>query len=423
MSFFDYQWVDALPPYPDPSAHNTMARLTINVGDQVATCVRDGNKYFEYIEVPMAHVAEWIVVNWWHLQYEADAVYGSSRAGFAARHDLSYAGNGFVFPRVVFRPEGGCVVVSNERWYANHAHIQFLLEGEQMIGTAALLRELRDLVENVIARLKAKNVEDIPWAEEWDVINNRLDADEKEFCRATAMLGLDPFDIEPAVADQVVAVWDETDPLIREELMLASDEKTLRQTHEWFQESLASINGVPNTVWEEVKAAVRSMPSNSEQPWEAGARDARRVLHELDHTPGPFFFSDEYAIHNIETASPSSRIEGCVGRGTPSCAVVSKQETGKRFLLARALGHYIAHAGNEPSLLSKLRTPEQSQARSFAAELLAPSEWLRHEVGSQSDIEYDQICELAEQLRVSEFAVQWQIQNHEIAKISPRPQW
>ena len=422
MPLFDYEWVDA-PPYPDPIAHNTMARLTINVGDQVATYLRSGNKCFEHIQVPMAHVAEWIVVNWWHLFHEADAVYGSSRSGFSSRHDLSYAGNGFVFPRVVFRPEGGSVVVSNERWYAKHAYIEFLLEGEEMLETIALQEELHGLVENVIARLKSNNVGDVPWIEEWDVINNKLDDDEKEFCRATAMLGLDPFDIETELADQVTTVWNEVDPLIREELMLASDGTTLKQAYEWLKESLAYANESRNLGWGEVKAAVRSKSSHSEYPWKAGEKDARAVLDILGREPGPFSFEGEYAIWNTEAVSPSSRIEGCVGEGTPSCVVVSKRDTGKKFLLARALGHYIARAGNGPAILSKLRTPEQSRARSFAAELLAPSEWLRDKVGTITDIEQDQIHDLAEELGVSELAVQWQIRNHQIARISPYPQW
>ena len=204
--------------------------------------------------------------------------------------------------------------------------------------------------------------------------------------------------------------------------MLASDETNLRKTHEWLKESLASVNELRNTVWEEVKTAVRSRSSNSEYLWEAGEKDARAVLHELGREPGPFAFDGEYAIRNIETVSPSSRIEGCVGEDTPSCVVVSKRETGKKFLLARALGHYIARTGNGPAILSKLRTPEQSRARSFAAELLAPSEWIRHRVGTQNDIQHDQISDLAEELGVSAFTVQWQIQNHEIAKVSPYPQ-
>ena len=424
MSLFDYKWVDA-PPYPDPIVHNTMARLKIKVGDQVATWLRAGSRHREHIEVPMAHIAEWIVVNWWHLYHEADTVYGLSRSGFSSRHDLSYAGNGFVFPRVVFRPEGELVVVANEPWHAKHAHIKFLSDGEQTVETVALRRELHDLVENVIVRLKDKNVGDVPWIEDWDIINNGLDDDEKEFCRATAMLGLDPFDIEPELADQVTTVWNEADPLIREELMLASDETTLGRAHEWLKESLASVNELrnTNTVWEEVKAAVRSRSLNSEYPWEAGEKDARAVLRELGREPGPFFFDGEYAIRNTETVSPSSRIEGCVGEDTPSCVVVSKRETGKKFLLARALGHYIARTGTGPAILSKLRTPEQSRARSFAAELLAPSEWLIHKVGTQNDVEQDQIYDLAEELGVSEFIVQWQIQNHEIARISSYPQW
>jgi len=422
MALFDYKWIDA-SPYPDPIAQNTMAHLTINVGDQVATWLRDENSYLESIEVPMAYVAEWIVVNWWHLYHEADTVYGSSRSGFSSRHDLSYVGNGFVFPRIIFRPEGNRVMISNKRWYAEHAHIEFLLEGEQTFEAVTLQEELHDLVENVIARLKDNNIEDVFWIEEWDVIKNKLDDDEKEFCRATAMLGLDPFDIESELADQVTTVWNETMPAIREELMLASDATTLEQTHEWLKKTLLSANKPHNSIWEEVKAAVRSRSSNSEYPWKSGEKDARAVLHKLGREPGPFSFDGEYAILNTETESPSPRIEGCVGQNTPSCVIVSKRDTGKKFLLARALGHYIAHTGNGSTILSKLRTPEQSRTRSFAAELLAPSEWIRYRLDVEKDIEHDQICDLAEELGVSEFTVQWQIQNHNIARISPYPQW
>ncbi len=189
MPLFDYQWID-VPPYPDPIAYHTMARLTINLGGQLATRLRHGDRYLEHIEVPMSHVAEWVVSNWWHLFFEADTAYGSSRSGFASRHDLSYAGNGFVFPRLIFRSEGKYIVVTSVRWWAKHANTEFVVQGEQVFESISLQKELQDLVEQVISRLNEKNVEDVPWIEEWNEINNNLDHDEKEFCIATAMLGL-----------------------------------------------------------------------------------------------------------------------------------------------------------------------------------------------------------------------------------------
>jgi len=422
MSFFNYEWVDA-PPYPDPAAQHTMARLSIKLDGQEATWLRSGNTYQEHIEVPLSHLAEWIVTNWWHLSHEADSIYGSSRPCFASRHDLSYAGNGFVFPRIIFRPEGKHIVVSNERWYAPHAHIEFLLECKEMFETIFLQNEFQDLVEQVISRLNDKNVTNVSWIKEWSVIKNKLNDDEKEFCQATALLGLDPFDIEDELASTIVTVWNHLDPLIRKDLMLASEATTLNHTYEWITQSLASANQSYHALWSEVKSIVRIHSTDAELPWKAGANDARTVLREIGLEPGPFSFDGEYAISYTETVSPTSRIEGCVGEDTPSCVVVSKRNTGKKFLIARALGHYIAHDGNQPAVLSKLRTPEQSRARSFAAELLAPSEWLRLKIGSKNDVEQDEIYDLAEELDVSEFTVQWQIQNHEIARISLHPQW
>ena len=104
------------------------------------------------------------------------------------------------------------------------------------------------------------------------------------------------------------------------------------------------------------------------------------------------FLRRECAIHNLETVSPSSGIEGCAGKYHPSCVVVSKyvgtkRGAGKKFPVARALVHYIAHTGNEPAVLRKLRTPEQSRTRFFAAEFPAPNEWFPHEAGTKNDIE------------------------------------
>ncbi len=204
--------------------------------------------------------------------------------------------------------------------------------------------------------------------------------------------------------------------------MMASNVATLAQTHQWLIQSLASANQSQHSLWKEIKTIVRRRSTNSEHSWKTGADDARSVLRELGRAPGPFSFDNDYDIWNTETVPPSSRIEGCVGENSPSCVVISKRDSGKKFLLARALGHFIADTANKPTILSKLRTPEQSRARSFAAELLAPSEWLKHKVGTQKDIEQDQIYDLAEELGVSELAVRWQIENHEIARISHYPE-
>ncbi len=106
MALFEYNWIQA-GSYPDQAAEHTMARLSIRFGedeDDVATYLYDRYKkrYVENIMAPLVRLAEWLTVNWFHLWYEMDTVSEEPRPGFASRHDLSYAGNGFVFSRVIF---------------------------------------------------------------------------------------------------------------------------------------------------------------------------------------------------------------------------------------------------------------------------------------------------------------------------------
>ena len=94
MSIFQYEWLDEVEPSADRIAQHTMARISIKVGGQVVTSVYDRylKDYRDHIFVPLAHVAEWLAVNWWHLWYEAAIVSGEQRPGFLVRHDLAHAG-------------------------------------------------------------------------------------------------------------------------------------------------------------------------------------------------------------------------------------------------------------------------------------------------------------------------------------------
>ena len=74
----------------------------------------------------------------------------------------------------------------------------------------------RRFIEAVIERLDQKGVAHEFLKSEWQAINS-LDAEEKEFCKAAAILGLDPLDIDPEEAARIAEVWNKSDPLTREE--------------------------------------------------------------------------------------------------------------------------------------------------------------------------------------------------------------
>ena len=145
MSMFQYEWLDDVEPSVDRIAQHTMARISINVGDQVVTSVYDRylKDYRDHIFVPLAHIAEWLAVNWWHLWYESANVSGEQRPGFLSRHDLAHAGNGFVLPRLIFTPMGGQIHVAARRWNPRYAPLEFRTECFVMVGRDELEQEFR----------------------------------------------------------------------------------------------------------------------------------------------------------------------------------------------------------------------------------------------------------------------------------------
>lgn len=120
---FRFDWVDA-GPSPVMLARTTMASLSIKAGGSTVTSVLDrGHRiYSDEIIVPLFHVAEWLVTNWWHLWHEVRDT-GEQRPGFDARHNLAFAGGGFVLPNLTMTPTAGRMHLQWTRYKPRHARI------------------------------------------------------------------------------------------------------------------------------------------------------------------------------------------------------------------------------------------------------------------------------------------------------------
>ena len=432
MSIFEYTWLDDAEPYPDKVAEHTMANLKICLAeDDVATYLYDRYKkeWADDITVPLIRVAEWLVGNWFHLWHEVGTVHGESRLGFASRHDLSYAGNGFVLPRVIFDPLGEDEIeVKAQPWKPKHAPVEFLSACEYTMPRSALKQAFGSLIEDVIKRLRQHKTSYEFLKTEWQAIKS-LGQEEREFCQAAAMLGLDPFNLDSETAGHIADIWNGSDPLIRNEMMLCADVNSLDEVCGWVKDSIKFANesaSKSGNDWHAVRNEVRNRSADQlTSPWKHGYNDAQAVREVLGKRMAhfPIEESGSHAIWSEEQESPSPRIEGCVADDSPSCIVVRKYGVGKRFILARALGDYIGREQSGPAILNKLRTPRQARSRAFAAELLAPSEWLRDKVGNVQYVDSDIVDELAGELEVSSLLVARQLENHRIAEVYSSSSW
>ncbi len=415
---FRFEWVDAAPP-PDSAAQHTMAKLSIEADGATVTSVldRQSREYRDHVVVPLLPVAEWLAGNWRHIRHEV-ADTNEQRPGFDSRHNLAFAGNGFVLPSLSMIPSTAQRVnLQWKRWKPQHARVEFIDEAEMHVDRAQLEQELRTLIESVLERLRTLGdggmaAESL--ANTWREIES-LDADEEEFCRAAALLGIDPFDVADSTADAIAEFWENTAPSIREEALACAGEDSLPRVREWLDDSLATLEKTANeTDWDDIRRAMP--PPSAAPPWERGYALANAVRKHMEIGGGPFHFESRKlpAIPHREAEPPARRLQGLVAANAPACVTAPKNEPGKRFLLARALGDYMGRSQPGAGILSSLITDRQAQSRAFAAEFLAPAESLRARLDG-AFLSEEKIDDLGYEFYVSSQVIGYQIENHGLA--------
>lgn len=416
---FRFGWVDA-GPSPDKLAQSTMATLSVEAGGATVTSVLDrANRiYSDEVVVPLFSVAEWLVTNWWHIWYEVGDA-SEQRPAFESRHNLAFAGDGFVLPSLNMIPTSGRVHLQWTRYKPRHARIEFVDEGRRSVERDELESEFRKLIDAVIERLHGRPETGAAadnLGQAWNAIND-LDADEREFSRAAALLGIDPFDVQDSVADAIVAFWERADPSIREDALAIASENSLTRVGRWLDEAIDTLaEDHNNNDWADIRRALP--PLATAEPWARGYALARAARERVGANGGPFDFAGHgpMAIRHQETQPPTGRIHGLVGADTPACITAPRGESGTRFLIARALGDYLGRSAPGLGMLSSLATDRQAQSRAFAAEFLVPAESLRRRLSVDS-VDAERTDELAQEFRVSSELIRRQIQNHDLARV------
>ena len=416
---FRFDWVDA-GPSPDTLARSTMAALFVEAGGHVVTAALDrrSRTYSKEIVVPLFSVAEWLVTNWWHIWYEVGDT-GEQPPAFESRHNLASAGDGFVLPSLSMTPAAGRVNLEWTRYKPEHARIEFIDEGSHDVEREELELEFRDLIDAVLERLhghpETRTAAD-GLGRAWNAIND-LDADELEFSRAAALLGIDPFEVADHVANAIVAFWERADPSVREDALALADQGSLDRVADWLDNAMETLaEHQPENDWTDIRRTLP--PPAGVEPWTRGYALARAARDSTGVDGGRIDFHKvgPLAIPWRETQPPSARIHGLVGTQTPACMTAPRGESGTRFIVARALGDYLGRSQPGHGLLSSLATDRQAQSRAFAAEFLAPADLLRQRIANDR-VDVEQIDDLGQEFGVSSELIRRQIENHKLARI------
>lgn len=411
-----FDWVEAAP-CTDSLAQSTMAALTIEVKGAVVTSVLDRRTRScrDHVVTPLGCVAQWLVGNWWRLFHEvADS---RPRSDFAEAHDLACVGEGYLLPSLVIAPTPDKMSLHWRRQRPLHSAIEFTEQGEALVDRVALETEFGRLLDAVLDRLDNDDPTARLLCNEWNAIQ-AVDADEREFCRAAALLGRDPFATPQELAARIVDFWNRTAPPLREDALATANGQNLALLADWLADTAQCVDSFGCGAWESLHRALQR--SSAQEPYRRGYDLARAARAQLQPSALRYDIAatGPEAIPCAPIDPPAgTSIQGLVAAQSPACAVANGRETAQRFLQARALGDYLGRTAPGPAILSGLATDRQAQTRAFAAEFLVPAETLRKQLRSDP-VPLDEVDDLALAFNVSSYVVRHQIENHNLGRIA-----
>jgi hypothetical protein len=413
-----------------PELNATWVRLEIWVGSECVTQVEDAASHSarRSIYCSLYPIAEWISYNWWLLKAHARPA-----GAFVPRrerpthlptwlksHNLREAGDGFLWPDLSIIPEGEWTRLawSRDPKGIGESPIRYIAQGSATCESNSVQLALAEVVESVLARLDEHAIRDTPLAGEWQAIT-ATDEEEQEFCVAAARLGLDPYSIDPEIAELLTTVGSKLESALLSDFLdaVTPTKAGIRDGIVWIGNASTAIRKIPakpDPLVAELRSALTSIPTH-DLPWRIGWDAARRARSVVGLKPvEPFEFNGLVHVAKAEGRDP-----GLIALGgetsTGGHALVASQDMSvltERFAKARALWHFATPHGGRKFLLTSSHSDRQKVERAFAAELLAPAQGVEEFIEERYGVVYsDDIDAVADHFRVSPLVIEHQVEN------------
>ncbi len=353
MSSFviDFSWEDPQAA-KGPELRATWAHLKIladgvpitQVVDYRTTTIRD------HVYLPLYPLAEWFATHWWSLLHEVPSPMRCPPQSYARRHNLRSVGEGYALPDFTIAPTGETVLLEWRGKECREERLRFVTSGTLHLDACAVQSQLARLIEAAVERLDQQGAAHTLLHDEWQAIRD-ADAEEREFCRAAAQLGLDAFGLSDeesqAILDATAGLPEE---MADEFFSIAEPREVLRQSAA-MRSAVAAISNAEVDLQSLVslKSALPAI-DRSIPPWTSGYRFADRVRSQLGMN-GEFVRTDEELCRflrvppNLWDAAQLPFREDCDfvsavvavnRRMSPGFLIEKTREDSRRFALCRA---------------------------------------------------------------------------------------
>ena len=430
---FDVDWVDA-DGINGRELSATWAAFRIKAGDSIVTRILDrrAKTVRDFVHVPLYPLAEWLASNWWFLTHERENPAKERDPDFHRRHALRAAREGYAYPDLEIVTTGARTRLVWKRDLLQWSRVEFLEQGETWVNSDALHAACADLIDQVIRRLDALDVDDTLLQDEWNAIRS-ADDEESQFCRAAAGLGWDPYDLDERRSCWILSLARRLGDLLDEAVpaIVVGEPSDWHSIVRSFEEA-RRCNSLALERLRSFRDDVLPHATTDIDPWRVGYDFARRLRRNLrlDGEPMPTMTQlaavlgedadkvERVTKHRVDLGDWPTLVDGFVTRddtGLPAFAFRRRSDGSIRFLFCRALAEVLLSPVPD-TLLTKAHSERQQCNRAFAAEFLAPSAELRKRVAGPV-VDGDDIDELAAMFGVSSLVIEHQIRNHGIASI------
>jgi hypothetical protein len=420
-----------------PELRATWARLEIHVGNETVTTLEDttARSVLGSVFAPLYPVAEWMATNWWFLLHEVEGPGRTGTAQFERRHNLRFGGEGFALPTLRFLPDGEQVLLVWAPDERPDCEVRFLRSGTARLPRAEVSGVLGAFITSVLARLDAEKVQGTLLSQEWAAICAGPE-DEAEFCRLSAALGQDPYNLEPGQSEALVQAVSSLPPCLLQEFCSAAPWSRLSASATELGRLIEAAAGGGSGC--DALARLRGEAAGVNltlAPHEQGYGLARTLRSRLELNGQPI-----RSVHGLGgalgvPATPwEEALAGRIGKGLgfldalvavsnagiPRFFLPHRREAPRLFALCRAICESLSAPSDTAAIVTPSHSVRQKRNRAFAAEFLAPAEEIGERL-SGSVVSEDEIVELASDYGVSPIVIRYQIENHALARILPWP--
>jgi hypothetical protein len=406
-------WMSAMSGEPEVAA--TAALLSLSVDNVTLTRNQDiwAKTVRDNVFLSAYPLAMWFASSWWRLNHEP---LPTQQPGLDWRmaHELGAANHGFVWPRVVFIPDGEAVHVWAAPSVTAEQSVQYLqgLDAPRIVPLSGFQQSIHRFVQSVLARLDARELRGTDLAHLWGILQEDLaNPDAVRLRKLEAELGFDPEECPEAMLHAALRWAERVGEAALSELApaVSSSGHSPDLTSLGQLADADGIVGAPSISSEYIDHLEQGAP------WERAVHDARALRRKIGNVSNPLPSSRVHELLGLSSITlgnwlpPTARSPVAVAIPTSAHQLKfvprKRNAVGQRFELARFLGEYLRPSSEDGRWLAStdLSTSRQKYQRAFAAEFLCPLDALLSFLGG--DFSTYAIEEAAANFEVSEQVV------------------